>query len=270
MVLSPDGKIAMGKHSQTIAYGAKVVQVAGDVDVALKLLRELTAEFDVYLANSVNPFRPEGQKTIVFEILANLDWQVPDVIALPGGNLGNTAAFGQALSQAYQVGLIDRLPRIATIQAEGASPFARYYESGFDHYEPMTPNTVATAINIGAPASVDRARRAIEQTSGVVTSVTDEEILAAKAVIDRAGIGCEPASAASLAGIRKLVAAGEIPDDATVVGVLTGNVLKDTDAIISYHFEDAADGPRPQANRPVKVDATLDALKKVLDDAVLG
>ena len=270
MVLIPDGKISMGKLSQTIAYGAKVVQVAGDVDVALKLLRELTAEFDVYLANSVNPFRPEGQKTIVFEILANLDWQVPDVIALPGGNLGNTAAFGQALSQAYQVGLIDRLPRLATIQAEGASPFARYYESGFDHYEPMTPNTVATAINIGAPASVDRARRAIEQTSGVVTSVTDEEILAAKAVIDRAGIGCEPASAASLAGIRKLVAAGEIPDDATVVGVLTGNVLKDTDAIISYHFEDAADGPRPQANRPVKVDATLDALKKVLDDAVLG
>src|SRR5690606_36246964 len=205
-----------------------------------------------------------------FEILANLNWKAPDVIALPGGNLGNTAAFGKALSEAYQVGLIDRLPRIATIQAEGASPFARYFESGFDHYEPMTPNTIATAINIGAPASVERARRAIQGTSGLVTAVTDDEILDAKAIIDRAGIGCEPASAASLAGIRKLVAAGEIPDDATVVGVLTGNVLKDTDAIVNYHLSNVDDEPRPLANRPIKVDATLDALKKVLDDAVLG
>jgi threonine synthase len=270
MVLIPDGKISASKLSQTIAYGATVVQVAGDFDVALKLLRELTSEFDVYLANSVNPFRPEGQKTIVFEILENLDWQAPDVIALPGGNLGNTAAFGKALSEAYQVGLIDRLPRIATIQAEGASPFARYFESGFDHYEPMTPNTIATAINIGAPASVDRARRAIEHTSGVVTSVTDEDILDAKATIDAAGIGCEPASAASLAGIRKLVAQGEIPADATVVGVLTGNVLKDTDAIVNYHLQDLDNEPRPRANRPVKVDATIDALKRVLDNAVLG
>lgn len=270
MVLIPDGKISAGKLGQTIAYGATVVQIAGDFDLTLKLLRELTSEFDVYLANSVNPFRPEGQKTIVFEILANLNWKAPDVIALPGGNLGNTAAFGKALSEAYQVGLIDRLPRIATIQAEGASPFARYFESGFDHYEPMTPNTIATAINIGAPASVERARRAIQGTSGLVTAVTDDEILDAKAIIDRAGIGCEPASAASLAGIRKLVAAGEIPDDATVVGVLTGNVLKDTDAIVNYHLSNVDNEPRPLANRPIKVDATLDALKKVLDDAVLG
>ncbi len=134
----------------------------------------------------------------------------------------------------------------------------------------MTPNTIATAINIGAPASVERARRAIQGTSGLVTAVTDDEILDAKAIIDRAGIGCEPASAASLAGIRKLVAAGEIPDDATVVGVLTGNVLKDTDAIVNYHLSNVDDEPRPLANRPIKVDATLDALKKVLDDAVLG
>jgi threonine synthase len=268
MVLIPDGKISASKLGQTIAYGARVVQVAGDFDVALRLLRELTEEFDVYLANSVNPFRPEGQKTIVFEILADLDWQVPDVIALPGGNLGNTAAFGKALSEAFQVGLIDRLPRIATIQAAGAAPFAAYYESGFDHYEPVTANTIASAINIGAPASVDRARRAIELTSGMVASVTDEEILDAKATIDSAGIGCEPASAASLAGIRKLVAAGEIPDDATVVGVLTGNVLKDTDAIVHYHLTDVDGEPRERANRPVKVEATIDALKRVLDDAI--
>ena len=268
MVLIPEGKISASKLSQTIAYGATVVQVEGDFDVALRLLRELTASHDVYLANSVNPFRPEGQKTIVFEILDMLDWQAPDVIALPGGNLGNTAAFGKALSEAYQVGLIDRLPRVATIQAAGAAPFAAYYESGFDHYEPVQAETIASAIKIGSPASVERARRTIEQTSGIVTSVTDEEILDAKATIDAADIGCEPASAASLAGVRKLVAQGEISPDATVVGVLTGNVLKDTDAIVSYHLEDVDGSPRERANRPVRVEASLDALAKVLDDAI--
>lgn len=270
IVLIPDGEISASKLGQTIAYGATVVQVEGDFDVALKLLRELTATYDVYLANSVNPFRPEGQKAIVFEILDQLNWQVPDVIALPGGNLGNTAAFGKALSEAWQVGLIDRMPRLATIQAAGAAPFTAYYESGFDHYEPVHAETIASAIKIGAPASIDRARRAIELTGGIVASVTDDEIMDAKAVIDAAGIGCEPASAASLAGVRKLVAAGEIAPDATVVGVLTGHLLKDTDAIVSYHLEDHDGKPNPRANRPVKVAADLDALKRVLDDAVQG
>ena len=237
---------------------------------ALRLLREVTAEFDVYLANSVNPFRPEGQKTIVLEILEELGWQVPDVIALPGGNLGNTAAFGKALVEAHAVGLIDRVPQVVTVQAEGASPFYRYFESGFDHYEPMTPHTIASAINIGAPASVDRARRTIQNTGGIVTMVTDEELLDAKATIDAAGIGCEPASATSLAGIRKLIAAGDIAADATVVGVLTGNVLKDTDNIIKYHMDDVDGSPRPRANRPIRIDATMDAMKRVLDDAVLS
>lgn len=270
MVLIPEGKISASKLSQTIAYGATVVQVEGDFDVALRLLRELTDAYDVYLANSVNPFRPEGQKTIVFEILDQLDWQIPDVISLPGGNLGNTAAFGKALSEAYQTGLIAKLPRLVTVQAAGAAPFAAYYDSGFDHYAPVQAETVATAIKIGDPASVERARRAIELTGGIVTSVTDEEILDAKATIDSVGIGCEPASAASLAGIRTLTARGELPADATVVGVLTGNVLKDTDAIVTYHLQDHEGAARPRANRPVRVAASLDALKKVLDDAVLG
>lgn len=270
MVLIPDGKISMGKLSQTLAFGATVVQVEGDFDVALKLLREVTDEFDVYLANSVNPFRPEGQKTIVFEILDELGWQAPDVITLPGGNLGNTAAFGKAIHEAHAVGLIDRVPKVVTIQAEGASPFFRYFESGFDHYEPMIPNTIASAINIGAPASVDRARRTIQNTGGIVTSVTDDELMDAKAVIDASGIGCEPASATSLAGIRKLVAAGEIPVDANVVGVLTGNILKDTDNIVKYHLDDVDGVRRERANRPIRIEATMDAMKKVLDNAILG
>ncbi len=268
IVLIPEGKISVGKLAQTIAFGATVVQVEGDFDVALRLLRQLTVEEDIYLANSVNPVRPEGQKTIVFELLEQRGWTIPDVIALPGGNLGNTSAFGKALSEAFQVGLIDRLPRIATIQAAGAAPFAAYYASGFDHYEEVQADTVATAIKIGAPASVPRARRAIEQTSGWVVTVTDEELLDAKAVIDRIGIGCEPASATSLAGVRKLVAEGQISADADVVGVLTGHVLKDTDAITAYHLEDHDGKPSTNANRPIRIAATIDALKRVVDHAI--
>ncbi|HEU0164958.1 MAG TPA: threonine synthase, partial [Thermomicrobiales bacterium] len=268
IVLVPEGKISLSKLSQTIAYGATVIQIDGDFDRALKLLRELTDAYDVYLANSVNPYRPEGQKTIVFEMLDQLGWDVPDVIALPGGNLGNTAAFGKALSEVYQVGLIAKMPRIVTVQAAGAAPFVAYYESGFDHYAPVHAETIASAIKIGDPASIERARRSIETTNGIVTAVTDDEIMAAKAVIDLAGIGCEPASAASLAGIRKLVQRGELANDLTIVGVLTGHVLKDTDAIVGYHLTDE---PRHAlANRPVSVPAELDALKKVLDDAVQG
>jgi threonine synthase len=270
LVIIPEGKIASGKLSQTIAHGAKVVQVQGDFDQALSLLRASSEKFGVYLVNSVNPFRLEGQKTIVFEMLEQLDWQAPDVIALPGGNLGNTAAFGKALDEAFAVGLIDRIPRLMTIQAAGAAPFAAYFKSGFDRYEPVVAETVATAIKIGNPASVERARRAIERTSGYVTTVTDDEILEAKALIDRAGIGCEPASAATVAGVRRLVREGVIGPDANVVGVLTGHVLKDADAVVKYHFEDFNGAARSGANRPVTIPAELSALERVLTDALHG
>jgi threonine synthase len=270
LVLIPEGKIAGGKLAQTIAHGARIVQVQGDFDAALALLRELTASHPVYLVNSVNPFRLEGQKTIVFELLEQLDWQVPDVIALPGGNLGNTAAFGKALSDLWNAGLIDRMPRLATIQAAGAAPFAGYFASGFDRYQPVVAETVATAIKIGNPASVERARRAIQLTAGVVTTVTDDEILDAKAEIDRVGIGCEPASAASLAGVRRLVREGVIAPDATVVGILTGHVLKDSDAVVAYHLQDRDGRPRPAANRPVTIPADSTALERTLADALHG
>ncbi len=267
LVLIPEGKISTGKLSQTIAHGARVVQVEGDFDAALTLLRDLTEKYAVYLVNSINPFRLEGQKTTVFEMLEQLDWEIPDVIALPGGNLGNTAAFGKALIELREFGLIDRVPRLVTVQAEGASPFAKYFESGWDHYESMPAETIATAIKIGNPASVDRARRSIQFTDGLVTSVTDEEILDAKALIDRVGIGCEPASAATLAGVRKLVAAGDLPAGTRAVGILTGHVLKDAEAVARYHLEGE---PRAMSNRPVSVPATLKALEEVLDDALHG
>jgi threonine synthase len=268
LVIIPEGKIAGGKLAQTIAMGARIVQVDGDFDIALALLRQLTERYPVYLVNSVNPFRIEGQKTIVIEMLEQLGWEVPDVIVLPGGNLGNTAAFGKALADLHTTGLIDRLPRLMTIQAEGAAPFADYFDSGFDRYEAVKAETVATAIKIGDPASIQRARRAIQLTDGHVARVSDDEILAAKSWIDRVGIGCEPASAASLAGVRKLVAAGQIDPEAKVVGVLTGHLLKDADAVIGYHLGDLGGPDRPNVNRPVTIEPTLEALERTLEDAL--
>jgi threonine synthase len=267
LVLIPAGKISGGKLGQTIAYGARVVQVEGDFDQALALLRELTARAPVYLCNSVNPFRLEGQKAIAFELLEQLDWRAPDVIALPGGNLGNTAALGKALVEAQRVGLVDRLPRLVTVQAAGAAPFARYFAAGWTELAAVQAETVATAIKIGNPASTARARRSIEATGGVVTTVTDDEILDAKAAIDRVGIGCEPASAASLAGVRRLVAEGAIAPEATVVGILTGHLLKDVEAVTAYHLGDGEGGRRGDGkNRPVTIPATLSALEQTLAD----
>jgi threonine synthase len=270
LVLVPEGKIATGKLAQTIAYGAKVVQIDGDFDQALALLRQLTAAYDVYLVNSVNPFRLEGQKTIVFELIEQRGWQAPDWIVLPGGNLGNTSAFGKALIELHAVGLIDRLPRLAVIQAAGAAPFAAYHATGFEEYEPLTAETVATAIKIGNPASTPRARRSIELTNGWVTTVRDDEILEAKSAIDAVGIGCEPASAASLAGLRRLVNEGIVRPDETAVALLTGHILKDVEAVTAFHFEDANGAPRPGANRPLRVAAELSALERALSDALHG
>jgi threonine synthase len=270
LVLVPESHVAVGKLAQTIAYGATVVQIAGDFDRALALLRDLTAAYDVYLVNSVNPFRLEGQKTIVFEMLEQRNWHAPDWIVLPGGNLGNTSAFGKALIELHAVGLIDRLPRLAVIQAEGAAPFAAYFASGFEEFEPVQAETVATAIKIGNPASTARARRSIELTNGWVTTVGDSDILDAKAAIDRSGIGCEPASAASLAGLRRLVNEAVIGADETAVALLTGHLLKDTEAATTYHLDDVAGAPRRGANRPLRVAAELPALERALADALHG
>jgi threonine synthase len=268
LVLIPEGKIAVGKLAQTIAHGARIVQVEGDFDVALSLLRELTERYPVYLVNSVNPFRLEGQKTILIELLEQLAWEVPDFVALPGGNLGNTAAFGKAIIDLQAAGLIRRPPRLVTVQAEGAAPFADYFDAGFDEWQPVVAETVATAIKIGNPASMERARRAIERTDGIVTRVSDAEILRAKVEIDRVGIGCEPASAATLAGVRRLTDEGIIPLEARVVGILTGHVLKDTESIVNYHLLDTDGQANPRANRPVTIPAEMDALERTLSDAI--
>jgi threonine synthase len=261
----PDGQVTIGKLSQTLAYGARTLLVAGDFDDCLRLMQQASAELGVYLLNSINPFRVEGQKTIVFELLQQLAWNPPDWIVLPAGNLGNTAAFGKALDEAVAWGLIDRRPQIAAVQASGAAPFAAAFARGFDQLTPLHAETIATAIKIGAPASYRRAVRTIVSTKGVVVAVSDAEILAAKVAIDRAGVGCEPASAASLAGIRSLRAAGTIRKEDRVVAVLTGHILKDP-AILQQIHQDGSIAPQ-LANRPIRIPADIAAVRDLLSSS---
>ncbi len=265
LVFVPAGQVALGKLSQSLAYGAKTLLVEGDFDDCLRLVQRASDELGVYLLNSINPWRLEGQKTIVLELLHQLCWETPDWIVLPAGNLGNTAAFGKALSEARALGLIDRLPRIASVQAAGAAPFARGYAEQFAKRHTVKAETIATAIKIGDPASWDRAVRSIRETRGVVTTVSDAEILEAKAIIDASGVGCEPASAASVAGARKLRAEGVIGLEERVIAILTGHVLKDPGALITYHQE--TEPPPRYANRPVSIPADLDAVARVMGEA---
>ncbi len=226
-VFVPAGQVSSGKLAQTLAYGARMLRIKGDFDECLRIARDASAQLGVYLVNSINPFRIEGQKAIIFEMLQQLGWDAPDWIALPAGNLGNTSAFGKALEEAHASRLIARVPRLLAVQAAGASPFAQGFAEHFARRIRVDAETRATAIRIGDPASWDRAVQAIERTNGLVVSVSDEEIFAAKRVIDHSGVGCEPASAASVAGVRKLVAEGAIATNSRVVAVLTGHLLKD-------------------------------------------
>jgi len=262
LVLVPRDGVPTGKLAQALAYGAKTLLVRGDFDDCLRLVEEASEHLGVYLLNSINPFRIEGQKTIILELLQQLSWESPDWIIFPAGNLGNTAAFGKALREAREWGLIGRLPRLAAVQAAGAAPFARSFIEGFVERHRVKAATVATAIKIGNPASYDRAVVAIRETNGVVLSVPDAELLEAKAAIDASGVGCEPASAVSLAGLRQLVRSGEVKPADRVVAVLTGHILKDPDLLLRYHQE--MDPPPPGANRPVEIEPTLAAVERVL------
>ena len=268
LVLVPQGQVSLGKLAQSLAYGARTLLVRGDFDDCLRLAREAAEQLGVYLANSINPYRIAGQKTIVLEMLQQLGWRVPDWIALPAGNLGNTSAFGAALREALALGLIDRLPRLCAVQAAGAAPFAASFRDDFRERHTVRAQTVATAIRIGDPASYARAVRVIRETDGVVIDLTDAELLDAKAVVDASGVGCEPASAASVAGVRALVGRGVIARDQLVVAVLTGHILKDPGILLDYH-RDAA--PRAAlANPPVEIDADLRDVARVLSAASRG
>jgi threonine synthase len=268
LVLVPADGVAMGKLAQALAYGARTLLVRGDFDDCLRLVEEASSRLGVYLLNSINPFRLEGQKTIVLELLQQHSWDAPDWIVLPAGNLGNTAAFGKALQEAQALGLISRLPRLAAVQAAGAAPFARSFETGFALRHKVKAETVATAIRIGDPASYDRAVRAIRETDGVVLTVEDAELLEAKAVVDGCGVGCEPASAASVAGVRKLIRNGTVRPSEQIVAVLTGHLLKDPGILLKYHRE--TEPPPAGANRPIEIEPRLQDVEAILREAVDG
>jgi threonine synthase len=249
LVLVPAGQVAAGKLAQSLAYGARTLLVRGDFDDCLRLVREAQTQLGVYLLNSINPVRIAGQTTIIYELLEQLGWDPPDWIVFPAGNLGNTTAFGKALIAARELGLITRVPRLAAVQAAGAAPFYQSFLEGFSTRHQVRAETIATAIRIGHPASYTQAVISIRETDGVVESVSDEEILAAKAEIDAAGVGCEPASAASLAGAGKLVGRGVIKPGDRVVAILTGHLLKDPATTAG-------------SNRPVEIEATLTAVER--------
>ena len=239
LVLIPEGKIAWGKLSQALDYGALTCQLRTDFDGCVRILNEVVSRAPVYLLNSVNPYRLEGQKSPALEIAEELDWQVPDHLIVPGGNLANSSALGKAFLEMKHLGLTDRVPKISIVQAEGANPLYRSMQANDGQaITPVEANTRASAIRIGNPASWRKAVRVIHATGGWVEQVSEAEIALAKAEIGAEGIGCEPASAVTLAGLKKLVAAGKIDPAETVVLLLTGHTLKDSDYTIQYHRGD--------------------------------
>lgn len=289
------GKIAYGKLSQSLDYGALTVQIAGDFDDAMARVQEVSAQLGIYLVNSVNPFRLEGQKTIMFRVLEALRWEVPDWIVVPGGNLGNSSAFGKAFLELKELGLISRVPRLAVINATGANTLYELYEKQgmrfnggrFDesiarqYYGAMDAagrraSTIASAIEINRPVNLTKCLRALEVCQGVVREVSDQEMLDAKAQVGACGLGCEPASAASVAGVKRLVSEGVIQPDQRVVCILTGHQLKDPNATVAYHAGDkemfdkvlASRGVRQAhfANRAVAVPNELDAIVAAINE----
>lgn len=255
-VLLPAGKVALGKLAQAMFHGAKVISVRGNFDQALEAITTLALQGQLYLLNSVNPYRLEGQKSIGFEIVDDLGWKSPDRIILPVGNAGNISAIWKGITEFHRAGFIDNLPRMTGIQAEGAAPIAQAVWKGNDDIVPVeNPETVATAIRIGAPVSAKKAIRAIYESDGLAETVTDDEILSAQKLLARTeGIGVEPASAASIAGLIKLVNSGKVDKGEQIVCVVTGHVLKDPNVAINACEE------------PVEVDADIEALSKIIKE----
>lgn len=294
IVFVGSGKIAYGKLAQALDYGALTIQIVGDFDYAMLRVQQVARQIGLYLANSVNPFRLEGQKTIMYRILEAMRWEVPDWVVVPGGNLGNSSAFGKAFAELVELGLIARPPRLAVINAEGANTLFELVEKRGLAWKNGRPNmdvaekyyaeldaagkkasTIASAIEINRPVNLKKALRAMAVCDGVVRDVTDQEILDAKAKVGAGGLGCEPASAASVAGAKLLRAQGVIRPNDRVVCILTGHLLKDPTATVAYHGTDQKQfdevlgkrGVRRAsfANRPVVVPNNLDEIVRAIE-----
>lgn len=277
LVLIPDGKISWSKLSQSLDYGAITCQLKTDFDGCVRVLNEVVQRMPVYLLNSVNPYRVEGQKTAAFELLEYFEWNPPDHIIVPGGNLANSSAIGKALREMKQLGFISRLPKISVIQAEGANPLVRTIrETGGEKLVSVHADTMATAIRIGNPASWKKALRVIRESGGAVEQVSEIEIALAKAEIGAEGVGCEPASAVTLAGLKKLVRQGFVSASESVVLVLTGHVLKDSEYTLKFHrgdlftgtqFESESRQLKSQQRSPLSLDPNVEAVIDLLRSA---
>ena len=277
LVLIPDGKISWSKLSQSLDYGAITCQLKTDFDGCVRVLNEVVQRMPVYLLNSVNPYRVEGQKTAAFELLEQLGWEPPDHIIVPGGNLANSSAIGKALREMKQLGFISRLPKISVIQAEGANPLVRSVrENGGTELVPVHADTMATAIRIGNPASWKKALRVIRESEGTVEQVSEIQIAMAKAEIGAEGVGCEPASAVTLAGLKKLLKQGLVKPGESVVLILTGHVLKDPEYTLKFHrgdlftetqFENESAVLKSQQRSPITLEPSVDAVIKLLRSA---
>ncbi|HTX42423.1 MAG TPA: threonine synthase [Acidobacteriaceae bacterium] len=275
LVLLPQGKIAWGKLAQAMDYGALTLQLRTDFDGCVRVLAEVVGRAPVYLLNSVNPYRIEGQKTPALEIAEQLEWEVPHHLVVPGGNLANSSALGKGFLEMHHLGLTARVPKISVIQAEGANPLVRsMQEFGGERLEPVEAHTRASAIRIGNPASWRKAVRILRQTGGFVEQVSEAEIALAKAEIGSEGIGCEPASAVTLAGLKKLLEHGKIARDESVVLLLTGHTLKDPDYTIHFHRGDllAGDEAAPVVSQieglrrnTIELDADADQVLRELE-----
>ncbi len=294
VVFIGSGKISYGKLAQALDHGALTVQIAGDFDDAMQRVQQVSRRLGIYLVNSINPFRLEGQKTVMYRVLEALRWEAPDWVVVPGGNLGNVSAFGKAFMELQDLGLLQRVPRLAVINAAGANTFRRLYEEAglrwnagrpqqavMDDYfrdldaRNVRASTIASAIEINRPVNLPKALRALERCGGVVREASDQEILDAKAKVGAGGLGCEPASAASVAGARKLRQEGIIAADERVVCILTGHALKDPTATVAYHTTDqrtfdevlGSRGVRRAsfANRAIQVPNDLDEIIRAIE-----
>ena len=267
VVLLPRGKITTAQLVQPLANGAKVLALDTDFDGCMKIVQELAKETGIYLANSMNSLRLEGQKTVAIEIVQQFDWQVPDWVIIPGGNLGNVAALGAGFDLMWNLGIIKKKPRICVAQAERANPLYRAYVNGWDTFEPITAGqTEASAIRIGNPVSVRRAMRALKAYDGVVEQATESELAEASAAADRAGAFTCPHTGVALAALEKLVKRGEITKSQRVVVISTASGLKFSDFKIRYHENSIPGVTSAEANRPIDLENSLDAVKR----AVLG
>ena len=279
-VLIGSGRIAFGKLSQAMDYGAQTIQILGDFDDCMRQVQDICSKLGLYLLNSLNPFRLEGQKTIMYRIIEQLGWDVPDWIVVPGGNLGNSSAFGKAFSELSQLGLIKKIPRLAIINATGADTLCDLVNnkglkwnagnvdnSIIENYyakltaENFSPHTCASAIEISRPVNLKKCLRALDVCNGVVRAVSDEEIVDAKALIGKYGLGCEPASAATIAGLKVLLAEGTINPDEKIACVLTGHVLKDPDVTVNYHKQKQGCFSNPPVEAPNDLDEIIKLMK---------